>query len=155
VESRGIDPAVAGLWAGSYWATFTVGRVVAGLYARRIGVNLLVLGGLAGAFLGALLLLWNPSQAANLLAVALIGFSIAPIFPAFMSGTSKRVGEHFAANTIGLQMAATGLGAVVIPGLLGVLANRASLEVVPMCMVAVFASLFGLYLLVIRPRSIA
>ena len=151
-ESRGIAPAVAGLWAGSYWATFTIGRVVAGLYAKRIGVNMLSLGGLTGALLGALLLLWNPSQVANVLAVALIGFSIAPIFPAFMSGTSKRVGEHFAANTIGLQMASAGLATAVIPGLLGVLAKRTSLEVVPVGMLIIFAALLGVYLLSSRQR---
>ena len=61
-ESRGIDPAMAGLWAGSYWATFTVGRVMAGLYAKRVGVNLLVQGSLVGALLGAALLVWNPSE---------------------------------------------------------------------------------------------
>ena len=150
IESRGIAPAVAGLWAGSYWATFTVGRVVAGLYAKRVGVNLMVLGGLVGAFCGALLLVWNPSQSANLLAVALIGFSIAPIFPALMSGTSQRVGAHFAANTIGLQMAATGLGTAVIPSLVGVLARQISLEIVPICMAVVFAGLFGLYTLAVK-----
>lgn len=150
IESRGIDPAVAGLWAGSYWATFTIGRVLAGLYAKRIGVNLLVSGGVTGALLGALLLVWTPSAMANLIAVALIGFSIAPIFPAMMSGTSQRVGAHFAANTIGMQMAATGLGTAVIPSLLGILARQTSLEVIPVCMVAVFAGLFGLYALAVR-----
>jgi len=153
IESRGIAPAVAGLWAGSYWATFTVGRVVAGLYAKRVGVNLLVLGGLVGAFCGTLLLVWNPSQFANLLAVALIGFSIAPIFPALMSGTSRRVGAHFAANTIGFQMAATGLGMAVIPSLLGVLARRISLEIIPVCMAVVFAGLFGLYMIAVKSSS--
>ena len=68
---------------------------MAGLYAKRVGVNLMVLGGLVGALAGAFLLVWNPSQYANLLAVALIGFSIAPIFPALMSGTSQRVGDTF------------------------------------------------------------
>jgi len=34
--------------------------------------------------------------------VALIGLSIAPIFPAMMSGTRTRVGDHYAANTIGM-----------------------------------------------------
>jgi fucose permease len=145
VESRGIDPTLAGLFAGSYWATFTVGRILAGLYAKRAGVDLLVQGSLAAAFLGALLLVWNPSETANVLAVALIGFAIAPIFPALMSGTSRRVGVHFAANTIGMQMAASGLGTAVIPSLLGVLARRFSLEVVPICLVVVFLGLFGLY----------
>jgi fucose permease len=151
VESRGIAPAVAGLWAGSYWATFTIGRMAAGLYTKRVGLNRLVQGSLVAALLGTVLLVWNPSALANVLAVALIGFAIAPIFPAMMSGTSQRVGEHFAANTIGLQMAATGLGAAVIPSLLGILARQFSLEVIPTCLVVVFAGLFGLYTLTARP----
>jgi fucose permease len=150
VESRGISPSVAGLWAGGYWATFTIGRIVAGLYAKRVGVNILVLGGLTGALLGGALLVFNPNQAANLLAIVVIGFSIAPIFPAFVSGTSQRVGAHFAANTIGMQMAASGLGMAVIPSLVGVLARRLSLEVIPTGMEIVFASLLGLYLLVMQ-----
>ena len=150
IESRGIRPEVAGLWAGSYWATFTVGRVVAGLYAKRVGVNLLVLGSLMAALLGAVLLWWNPAYAANLIAVALIGFAIAPIFPALMSGTSQRVGVHFAANTIGMQMAAGGLGTAVIPGLVGILARQVSLEIIPVCLTALFAGLFGLYALAVR-----
>ncbi|MEN9564775.1 MAG: hypothetical protein RIR73_3019 [Chloroflexota bacterium] len=147
-ESRGIDPTLAGFWAGSYWATFTVGRIIAGLFANRIGINKLVIGGLIGALTGALLLVWNPSAAVNLLAVAIIGFSIAPIFPAMMSGTSKRVGEHFAANTIGMQMTATGLGTAVIPGVMGVVAKQVSLETIPLILLGVYAGLLGVYLAV-------
>lgn len=119
-ESRWVTPAAAGFWTGSYWATFTIGRILAGLFARQVGVNILVSGGRTGALLGSALLVWHPSPTLNLWAVTLIGSSIAPIFPAMMSGTSKRVGEHFAANTIGMQMAATGLGTAVIPELMGV-----------------------------------
>jgi fucose permease len=152
-ESRGVGTAVAGFFAGSYWATFTVGRVVAGLFARRAGINLLVLGGLGGALLGAGLLIWNPSEVANVLAVSLIGLSIAPIFPAMMSGTRLRVGDQFAANTIGMQMAATGFGAAVIPSLMGILARRLSLEVIPICLLLVYAGLAGVYLLASRSRK--
>jgi fucose permease len=88
---------------------------------------------------------WNPSQWVNLLAVAIMGLAIAPVFPALMSGTSKRVGEHFAANTIGMEMAAAGLGSAIVPSLVGVLARRVSLEVVPVCLVILFAGLFGVY----------
>ncbi len=147
-ESRGIDPTLAGFWAGSYWATFTVGRVIAGLFANRVGINKLIIGGLIGALIGAVLLVWNPSAAVNLLAVAIIGFCIAPIFPAMMSGTSKRVGEHFAANTIGMQMTATGLGTAVIPGVMGVVAKQVSLETIPLILLGVYAGLLGVYLAV-------
>ena len=145
VESRGMAPALAGLFTGSYWATFTIGRIVAGLYAKRAGVHLLVQGSLVAALLGAVLLVWNPSTAANLVAVGLIGYAIAPIFPALMSGTSQRVGVHYAANTIGIQMAASGLGTALIPSLLGVLARHFSLEIIPICLVVVFLGLFGFY----------
>ena len=153
IESRGILPEVAGLWAGSYWATFTVGRVLAGLYARRVGVNLLVLGSLVAALLGAVLLWWNPTNMANLIAVALIGFAIAPIFPALMSGTSQRVGVHYAANTIGMQMAAGGLGLAIIPSLVGILARQVSLEVIPVCLIVLFTVLLGLFALAVKSGS--
>src|SRR5690606_12545911 len=81
-EARGVSPAAAGLWAGSYWAMFTVGRMIAGLYTRRIGAQTLVLGSLLGALVGAVLLWWDPAPVANLIAVAIIGFAVAPIFPA-------------------------------------------------------------------------
>jgi fucose permease len=153
-ESRGIDPTAAGLWSGSYWATFTIGRVLAGLYAKKAGVNLLVQGSLVGALLGAALLVWNPSHIINLVAVALIGFSIAPIFPALMSGTSRRVGAKFAANTIGMQMTASGLGTAIIPSILGVLARRFSLEIIPICLGVVFLALFGFYRLSMLIRKL-
>jgi fucose permease len=152
-ESRGVEEALAGFLAGSYWLTFTIGRIVAGGIAGRIGGDTLVLGGLVGALLGAGVLIWNPSEIANVFAVALIGLSIAPIFPAMMSSTRRRVGARYAANTIGIQMAATGLGMAVIPGLMGVLARQMSLEVIPACLLAVYAGLLGFHLLAMRFRE--
>ncbi len=153
-ESRGIAPALAGLFTGSYWATFTVGRIIAGLNAKRTGIHFLVQVSVIAAFLGAGLLVWNPFETANLLAVALIGFAIAPIFPALMSGTSERVGVRFAANTIGLQMAASGLGTALIPSVLGVLARRFSLEIIPICLFLILLGLFGFYRLSITPKKV-
>lgn len=153
IESRGIRPEVAGLWAGSYWATFTVGRIVAGLYAKRLGVNFLVLGSLIAALLGAVLLWWNPANVANLIAVAVIGFAIAPIFPSLMSGTSRRVGVRHAANTIGMQTAAAALGVAIIPSLVGILARQVSLGIIPVCLMALFAGLLGLYVLAMKSGS--
>jgi len=152
-ESRGVDKALAGFFAGSYWFSFTIGRIVAGVIAKRVGINKLVLGGLVGALVGALLLIWNPSEIANVIAVAIIGISIAPIFPAMMSGTKTRVGDHYAANTIGMQMASTGLGMALIPSVMGVLARQFSLEVIPVCLLVVYAGLFGFYTLATRTRK--
>ena len=152
-ESRGINPEVAGLWTGSYWAMFTIGRAVAGLFAKKVGVNKLVLGSLGLALSMAGLLWWNPAPWTNLLAVAVIGFAIAPIFPALVSVTSQRVSPRFAANTIGMQMSASGLATVVIPSLLGVLARYINLEVIPIYLLALFVAQTVLYLIGLQRRK--
>jgi fucose permease len=146
-ESRGIDPKSAGLWAGSYWAMFTIGRIAAGLYTRRVGNSNLVRFSLFAALIGATLLWWNPFGTASLPAVAITGLAIAPIFPALVSGTHHRVSPRHTANAIGMQMGSGGLGLALIPALLGVLARRLSLEVIPICLLVLFVLLLGLHTL--------
>lgn len=150
--SRNVPTEVAGLWAGSYWATFTLGRILAGLLTRRLGVkNLLVLGQVAAAF-GAVLLWWNPFPTASIIAVSIIGFALAPIFPALVSLTSLRVGDHHAANTIGMQISAAGFGAAIIPGLAGILAENISLEAIPVYLTILFGVLIATYFIT-TPKS--
>lgn len=150
--SRNVPTEVAGLWAGSYWATFTLGRILAGLLTRRLGVkNLLVLGQVTAAF-GAVLLWWNPFPTASIIAVSIIGFALAPIFPALVSLTSLRVGDHHAANTIGMQISAAGFGAAIIPGLAGILAENISLEAIPVYLTILFGVLIATYFIT-TPKS--
>jgi fucose permease len=145
-ESRAIPAQTAGLLAGSYYATFTIGRVLAGLIANRIGGRKLVTGSLLLALLGALLLWWNPSNTISLLGVVLLGFAIAPIFPALVSLTRDRVGSKHAANTIGIQISAAGLGGSLMSALAGVLARRLSLEIIPVYMVILISTLLCIFL---------
>ena len=153
VESRGINQDLAGLMVSSFWITFTIGRIAAGIITKFIGINRLVMYSLISSLFGAILLWWNPVTILSLSSIALIGLAIAPIFPALISGTSKRVGIRFSANTIGIQMASGGLGAAVIPSAAGILARRISLEVIPICLIILFTALIGLYSLSIYSLS--
>lgn len=144
--SRAIDPKIAGFWAGSFYALFTVGRILAGLYAKKLGVNTIVMMSILGALAGAVLLWWNPVAIVSLIGIVLIGFAIAPIFPALVSGTSERVSPRFAANTIGMQMSAAGLGGALLPALMGILARRISLEAIPVLLIVLLLILLSLYL---------
>jgi fucose permease len=134
---------------------FTVGRILAGVLARHFGMAKLLKAGFFLALGGALLLWWNPFPQASILAVSVIGFAVAPIFPGLVSGTSARVGEHHAANTIGMQIAAAGFGGAVVPSLAGVLAQNLSLEAIPPYLVIVFLVLIALYVIVSRPNQLA
>lgn len=153
-ESRGINPEIAGVWTGSYWAMFTIGRILAGLYTRRVGVNKLIIGSLLSALSGSILLWWNPLPIVNLLAVGLIGLAIAPIFPGLVSGTSKRVGDQFTANTIGMQMAAGSLGVALVPSFFGVIARWYTLEIIPVALIILFLIQLGLYWINISKRKL-
>ncbi len=113
-ESRGVAPDLAGLLTGSYWAFFTIGRFSAGLYTRRIKLHTLIYSSILLALVGLTMLWWNPSEIISLAGIGLTGLAIAPIFPGLMSGTSERVQPRFAANTIGMEMSAAGVGAAAI-----------------------------------------
>jgi fucose permease len=151
-ESRGISVAIAGYLAGSYYVTFTIGRMMAGVLSRKFKMRNLIRIAMGSAFVGALLLMINISNVVSIIGVAIIGFAIAPIFPALVSDTSDRVGAKYAANTIGIQMSlGAGLGGAAISALVGVFAaiNRESIAV---CMVVLYALLFGLFTLSLAMR---
>ena len=152
-EGRGVSPQLAGLWAGGFWATFTAGRVLAGVYAHRVRLHTLMTGALALALVGAVLFWWNPLQLVSVAGVFLVGFAMAPIFPGLVSGTSRRVGPRHAANTIGIQISAAGLGGALLPSLAGFLAERTSLEAIPVMLSVSLLGLLILYLFSTRLRK--
>jgi fucose permease len=149
-EGRGVSPQLAGLWAGGFWATFTIGRILAGLYAHRIRLNSLIYGVLVLALLGAILFWWNPIALVGVMGVFIVGFAMAPIFPGLVSSTSQRVGQRHAGNTIGIQISAAGLGGALLPSLAGFLAERISLETIPMMLSVSLLALLILYWLSTR-----
>lgn len=146
-EGRGVSPQLAGLWAGGFWATFTIGRALAGLYARRIRLNAMMYGALALALVGAVLFWWNPVTLVGVAGVFIVGFAMAPIFPGLVSSTSQRVGQRHAGNAIGIQISAGALGGALLPSLAGFLAKRISLEAIPVMLSISLLGLLILYLL--------
>ena len=138
-ESRGVTPEVAGFVTGSYWGMFTFGRIIAGLYARRIADRKLIYLSISLALIGIGLLLTNSGQLTSILGIGVAGFAIAPIFPGLVSSTASRVGLIHQANTIGLQMAAAGFGMTIVPSLAGVLAKIYGLEVIPLYLLTVLS----------------
>ncbi len=146
-ESRGVAPEVAGIVTGGYWAMFTVGRIFAGWYAKMIDIRKLIYLSISLALFGVALLLADSSLIITILGVTLAGFAIAPIFPGLVSSTTSRVGFRHQANTIGMQIAAAGLGVAVVPSIAGVLARIFGLEVIPLYLLSTLALLLLVFII--------
>lgn len=146
-EGRGISPQIAGIWAGGFWATFTIGRVLGGLFAHRARLNTLMVSAMSLALVGSLLFWWNPFPMVGVLGVFVVGFAMAPMFAGLISSTSQRVGNQHAANTIGIQISAAGLGGAILPALAGFLAQRFTLEAIPLMLSVSLLGILILYLL--------
>jgi len=150
IQARGVASVDAGAWVSAYWATFTLGRVAAGFVTKRLRPEDFSRIAIGGMVLASLLLVWNPFPGVGALALSLMGFTCAPVFPVLISLTPKRVGEAHSANTIGFQIASSAIGGSVIPGLIGVLARSSSFEVMPLVLLAVTVLMFALHEIMLR-----
>ncbi|HEU4328451.1 MAG TPA: MFS transporter [Roseiflexaceae bacterium] len=128
-EARGTGPALAGIWVSAFWGSLTLGRVVSGAIVERITVRSLLWMCMGGSLLGVALLWLNPTTWLAFTGVVLLGLSLAPMFPSFMSLTPGRMGPAHAANTVGFQVAGAMLGGAGLVSGFGVLADRVGLEV--------------------------
>lgn len=151
-EARQVEPGLAGLLVTLYWGMFTVGRILAGFAARRLGAMQLVWGGMALALAGLGLFAWNPVPLVGFAGLALIGLAIAPIFPGLVSSTAQRVGDGHTASTIGMQMSFASLGVGILPGLYGSLAKIMELDIIPVCAVFCLVAM-AVVLIILQKKS--
>jgi len=157
-EGRGIDAAAAGLWVSAYWASLTIGRILFGAIATRVGTTALLRATMLGCILGAALI-WTPAQVPYLdlpvsfLGLALLGFFMAPLFPLSISDTPRLVGAEHAANAIGFQISAASLGFATLPGLAGLLAERLGLQVIGPILVSFAVAMFLLHEAFVRTST--
>lgn len=122
---RGLPETTAGQWVGAYWASLTVGRVLAGFIAGRVSTGTLLWAGAGGALLGTLLIWLGGATPVALAGMLLTGLSLAPIFPGLIATTERLVGAEHTANAVGFQVSAANIGTATIPLLLGQLAALA------------------------------
>ena len=128
IEARALPQEVASAWVSAYWASFTIGRILMGLLALRLGDRALLNICFAFSLAGALLLFLNLHDALSFLGLLGIGFGLAAIFPILILQTNDRVGEAHASNAIGFQVGCAGLGGAVLSGMGGISAEYIGAE---------------------------
>ena len=151
-EARGVEPAVAGICVGGFWAAFTLARILAGAVVARIGNVRLARLSAAGALAGVLLFAWAPAALplAGVAGLWLTGFSLGPLFPGLMAETPRRLGTGAAAHAVGFQVAAAVVGMAAVPALAGSLAHGFGLDAAAGLLVPV-----GLLFVALHERIIA
>jgi len=132
-ESRDVGHEAAGLATAAYYGAIGVGRIVAGLVAHRIGLDRLIRLAMLLVVCGAGLYAFGAPTTAggvriDLVGLIVIGLGLAPIFPCLMARTPQRLGPEVATHAVGFQVSAGMLGAALVPGFAGILAERAGLE---------------------------
>jgi len=135
-QSRGIGPEVAGPWVSIYWGVFTGGRIFFGFIANRFDAPRLLRWCLLAAVVGTFMFAWNPLPVIGSIGLIIVGFAEAPIFAMLMTTTPQRVGLEHAENGVSLQMVCVGLGAAILPGLIGTIGKNFGLETMTMTFAA-------------------
>lgn len=151
VITRGLSPPLASLALSGYWGMLMAGRFLLGALAERIGPARL-LSRCCWIAVGALLVTSVSDIPLFLMVAALgiLGLALAPIYPLVMHDTPRRFGANAARHLVGYQVAAGSAGIAILPWLVGFIAQRSSLLVIPPALAALAA---GLVLLERRRRS--
>lgn len=129
-EQRGISAALAGTWVSLFWASLTAGRVVFGFVVQRIAPTQILRMSIGGVLVGSILFYLNLTAWLSFASIMLLGLALAPLFPLLTSATPQYLGKQHAANGVGLQVAAAGLGGVLVTSLVGTLARAFGLGVI-------------------------
>jgi fucose permease len=149
-QGRNISPDTGALFIGLYWGSFTLGRVVSGLIVKVMSERRFLQLSMVGMVLGTFIVWWNGVEILSLLALPLIGFSVAPMFPSMIGSTQERIAPQHVANTIGFQIGAAGFGVGVIIGLVGYLVGIFGLSAIASFNLLAAISLFVVYELIQR-----
>lgn len=149
-EGRGEDPVAAGLWVSAYYVALTLGRVAYGAVANAVRDVQALRACIATAVAGSFLITLSLGSAVSFGGLVLLGLALAPVYPALIAATPRRVGTAHTAATVGSQVGAAVLGAALFPGLMGVLAARTGLEVIGPSLIALGLALFVAHEVLVR-----
>ena len=131
VQTIGRDTpvAVAGYSVTAYWLGLTLGRLTMGRLMQQIGATRLIDSSLALLTVGLLVWWLFPHQ---LWSLPLMGFALAAIFPTTIWLMPRRVPTALVPAAIGFLSSVGSVGAVSIPTMVGWLADKIDLEIIPM-----------------------
>ncbi len=126
-QERHQDTLYAAWMVSGYWLGLTLGRIVLGRVADRLGSRQLINLCLAGVVVGVLLIWVAPIGAVAALGLWLTGFSLGPIFPTTIAVISELIAPRLQQSAIGFAASLGSMGAAAFPWIAGNLAQHIGL----------------------------
>ncbi|MFZ5967459.1 MAG: MFS transporter [Bacillota bacterium] len=131
IEIKGLTPATAASLVSLYFGGITVGRMVSGFITMKLSNKEMIRLGQALTVIGIIIILLPLPSIGSIVGFLMVGIGLAPIFPCMIHETPSRFGKLHSQQIIGFQMAAAYTGVTVLPPLLGVLATRTTMKLIP------------------------
>jgi fucose permease len=138
----GLSASAAGLASFGYWGALTAVRIGLALPAKAPSAHTVIWWGLPLSIVACAVIWWQPGPVVVVLAFALLGASLAGVFPALIAVTPQRIGAERAQHAIAWQVGAAAAGGSGISALIGLLIDKTSLAVLGPAIVVLALILF-------------
>ncbi len=130
-EHKGFTPDKAAKTAMLFYIGMTLGRFVSGLVGKKLGsIRILKICVSILIFASAVIALPAPSFV-TALGLLLFGFGMGPTFPNLSSLVPALFGRDISQSVIGIQLASTYVGIMIMPSIFGIVAERVSAGLFP------------------------
>jgi MFS family permease len=151
-QARAVPLELAAAATSGYWIALLISRLVLGAVANRTGARPIILAGLAGMGVGAVLLVLPGLS--PIVGFLLLGFSAAPMFPLLTLTTKDRVGAVWTDRAIGVQSAASTAGSAALPAAIGLLIAPFGPEVIGPSLLVLAGVSIAVVGLAVLPRDL-
>lgn len=146
IEGLNFSQGRAGIIVSLFYLSLTIGRFLNGIISNKFSTKAIIRGGIFIMILG-LSVLILPFKTMTTLGIIFAGLGCAPIFPSMIHQTPKLFGSSNSEEITGYQVGMAYLAGLLITPLIGLLANRLFIGIIPILYI-----FFTLLLLVITEK---
>ena len=150
VQKWDFSPEMAAGFASMCYIGITLGRLINGFLAMKLGDHLLIRLGAAIITVGIGFLFIPVSSVFALIGFVIIGIGFAPIYPCIIHMTPSVFGKDKSQAMIGIQMAFAYTGFLVMPPLFGIIADAVSISLLPVYQLMLLAVMFVMHEVVVK-----
>ena len=150
------DEVLASVFVASYWGGLTVGRFLLAFGGDRVAPEVIMSRASGLAVVAAAIFAADPGGLGGF-ALPLLGFAFSVMFPAVVNRTPIYLGADRAARIVGYQLATSSAGAIIVPAVIGLLADRTSQEAlgwVSLVVVLMMAAMWAAVRATLRPGAL-